>query len=157
VTTLPKNVRLSPVIPIPSDWRVASCPFPMPCWQLCGRVQLSQEINFPITRITWPSRVERKNCHSVVQPCPSLPHSFFFPRPICLPFRSIPHPHMSPSGSHITIVLQVFFFFFFGGGTREGAMSLFANKLLPMTFMVILETSPLKKKNCGKIRDNLMN
>jgi hypothetical protein len=23
-----------------------------------------------------------------------------------------------------------------------------------MTFMVILETSPLKKKNCGQIRDN---
>jgi hypothetical protein len=45
-----------------------------------------------------------------------------------------------------------------GGGTWEGAMSLFANKLLPMTFMVILETSPLKKnKIVGKYEIILMN
>ncbi len=107
-----------PSYPLPSDWRVASCPFPMPRWWLCSRVQLSREKNFPITRITWPSRVEKKLSFS--GPTLSVPtHSsffFFFFRPVCLPFLSIPHPHMSPSGLNVTIVLWVFFSFFWGVG-----------------------------------------
>jgi hypothetical protein len=77
------------------------------------------------------------------------PLFFFFPDPfVCL---SDPSPIPTcPPPARMSLLFFEFFFFCFGGGTREGAMSLFANKLLPMTFMVILETSPLKKKIVGK-------